>query len=113
MIYLASPYSHPAEHIRIRRYLAARDFCHAEMQKGRVIFSPIAYGHQFARDLGFPGDHNTWLEFNNEMMLLASSFWVLQLDGWKESLGISHEITRAIAIGLSIEHKDPLPYAPL
>lgn len=113
MIYLASPYSHELEHIRIRRYLLARDFCHLEMRKGIEIFSPIVYGHQFAYDLGYGEDAATWQSFNFEMLLACREMWILTIPGWEESFGVALERNQAKNALIPIFLKEPPAYATL
>lgn len=89
MIYLASPYSGtPAE--RMSRYHQALSFTERHLLRGKIIFSPIVYGHPFADSVGTSAA--AWKDFNAEMMDLASAFWVLTIPGWRESKGVQQEI---------------------
>jgi hypothetical protein len=104
MIYVASPYSHPDEAVREKRYLAAFNYCAAQLINGLVVFSPIVYGHLFSTRFGIAGDYLTWQRFNDEMLLACNEIHILCLPGWKESKGVAHELALAAQynIGLRI-----------
>ena len=89
MIYLASPYS-GTEAERDERYSQTLKFVTRELQKGFVIFSPIVYGRPFEATIGTAA--KDWKKFNETMMNLANTMWVLTLPGWKTSKGVQQEI---------------------
>ena len=111
MIYLASPYSHPEPHIRTRRYILARDFTYHHISLGAPIFSPIVYGHQFARDLEAPTDAVSWAPFNRVMLDAAEEMWILTLPGWEESAGVQAEILHMEQAKTPYKFVEPLPNA--
>lgn len=113
MIYVASPYSHPEEGVRFRRYLQAREFCWLHMQMGKVLLSPIVYGHQFARDFGAPQDANFWSAFNSELFLRCDEMYVLKLDGWQESHGVQMELNWAEREGYVVSFHEAVYKEPL
>lgn len=113
MIYLASPYSHPEERIRIRRYLLTREFVWHHLQLGVSLFSPIVYAHQFARDFSAPIDAASWQFFNDDVLELCNAMWILTLPEWDKSVGVNAEIAYAIRMGIPYSFVEPLPYAPL
>lgn len=104
MIYLASPYSHPDESVRLRRYLITTEFVWSRQE---VIFSPIAYGHQFATLYGAPYEADFWEHFNFSMLQRADELWVLQLSGWDYSQGIKTELAWAKTLGIPVQYKEP------
>lgn len=108
MIYVASPYSSSDEGIRFRRYLQVREFCWLHMQMGKLLLSPIVYGHQFARDFGAPIDAEFWANFNSELFLQCDTMYVLKLKGWQDSLGVQMEIRWAEREGYPIEFHEPV-----
>ncbi len=113
MIYLASPYSHAEERVRVRRYLYTREFVYRQLAKGVPLVSPIVYCHQFARDFDAPTDAVSWLPLNVALLEVSSALWVLRLDGWDESTGVQMEIYAAERHGIPITYKEPLPYAEI
>lgn len=111
-IYVASPYSHASEGVRFQRFLAVREFVWLQMQMGKVVISPIVYGHQFARDFGAPQDAEFWSNFNHELFLRCDSMAVLMLDGWQDSLGVQMEMRWAEREGYVIEYHEPMFKGP-
>lgn len=92
MIYVASPYSHPNPDIRSGRYNRVLEYCGARMMLGEILFSPIVYGHPFAK-AGFAEiDHAAWIAFNNHMLINSTELRVLRFCGWRESFGVRAEI---------------------
>ena len=102
MIYLASPYSAPTSAERYARFAAARDYTNLCMAKGEIIFSPIAYGHQFATVYMQPTDHEWWQNFDQAVILACNELRVLKLTGWDKSKGVQSEMDFAESIGIPI-----------
>lgn len=100
MIYLASPYSADDPAVRLHRYVAARDFTGAALKKGYSVFSPIVYGHEFESDMGYKFE--PWAQLNDSMIEVCSEVWVLGIPGWRESLGICHELELALRLDKQI-----------
>lgn len=113
MIYLASPYTHKDEAIRIRRFILARDFVHDKLCQSYIIFSPIVYTHQLAMTHQMPIEAEFWKFFNEDMLRKADELWVLKVDGWEQSLGVLHEIEIAAKLALPISYMEPPKYAYL
>lgn len=91
MIYLASPYSHDDPAIREKRFeivcRAAADF----MREGFHIFSPIAHTHPILQ-YGLPKGWEFWKPYDREFLVFCRELWVLRMDGWRKSVGVSAEI---------------------
>ncbi len=104
MIYLASPYSHPDEYIKIRRFEAAARAAAKLMCQGHIVFSPIAMTHPMAIYGVLPGDWQFWARFDQVFIKLCEELWVLQLQGWRESKGVIAEIKIAETLGLPIRY---------
>jgi len=98
VIYLASPYSHPDPAIREARFDAACRATAEHLRAGRVVFSPIAYGHPLTAH-GLRGDWSFWERFDRNVISRCDSVLVLMLDGWQESVGVRAEIDIAIDLG--------------
>ena len=108
MIYIASPYSHQLDSVRYERFTLARAYAHHLMAQGRVCFSPIAYGRQFEKVFSVAPDHETWMDFNNWMLLASQDVHVLKLDGWLQSRGVTHEIALANDHGIPVSYVEPV-----
>jgi hypothetical protein len=105
MIYIASPYSHPDPMVRERRFKAVREVVARLILDDHVAFSPIVYSHQFAHSHGT--DWDVWREFDTRMIDAASELWVLQLDGWSDSVGVQAEMVHAKKLGKPVRFLDP------
>lgn len=103
MIYLASPYSHPDAAVRQMRYEIARSVTVWAVHRGHIIFSPIVYGHDLAKQGETPGDWRFWQHFDEEMIALAAQVWILTIDGWQESVGVTAERELARKLGKEIK----------
>lgn len=108
MIYLASPYSHPEPTVRQARYEAALAYSNFAFATGRLIFSPIVYGHPFAEAFDTPTTHDHWAGFNEEILRMCSLLTVLKLPGWHESVGVNAEMELAWAINVPVTFAEPL-----
>lgn len=103
LIYLASPYSHPDPLVRERRFNAA---CHAAahfMAQGHLIFSPIAHTHPICLAGALPSGFDYWEKYDRAILAVCKEFWILRIDGWEQSKGITAE--RRIAHELGIPWK--------
>lgn len=92
MIYLASPYTHQDKKIMESRFNDAVSACAFIMQKGFIVYSPIVHMHPIAIAHDLPRDWEYWKKVDSEMVTRCDSFWILTLDGWKQSLGIANEL---------------------
>ena len=93
MIYLASPHSHPDPAVRQRRFEDACAATAAILRAGRLVFSPIAHPHHLP--VGEGRGWEFWRELDSWFIARCSFLWVLQLDGWRESVGVQAEIDLA------------------
>ena len=100
MIYLASPYSDPDPEVKEARFEAVCREAAILMQRGILVFSPIAHSHPITKH-GTPSDWHYWKEFDRHIIGGCRGLWVLTLDGWRESVGVRAEI------GLAIEFDKP------
>lgn len=90
--YLASPYTHPDENVRLHRFEAAK-FAAAKILKENIaVFSPIAYSHPIAVSYELPTDWNFWQDQDESMIAALDIFMVLPLEGWQQSVGVQAEL---------------------
>jgi nucleoside 2-deoxyribosyltransferase len=105
MIYLASPYtSNDPDEQRLRYYHACRAAAKL-MEKGYVVFSPIAHSHGIARFIR-DHDHDFWMERDLPFLEYADRVIVLTLPGWQKSRGIKQELALAKELDIPIEHME-------
>lgn len=105
-VYLGSPYSKYASgHDRAALIVSQ---CAAKlMNKGLVIFSPIAHGHSITICGDLPLDWDFWKRQCDPMIDGAAALVVLMMEGWWDSVGLEYEINRAIERSIPILYIEP------
>jgi len=102
MIYIASPYSSDIKSVLVDRYNKAVDFTAAMMESGFTVFSPIVHGHAISVAKELPSDYMFWQKQCEDILSLSDAMFVLMIDGWESSKGISEEIQMCASIGIPI-----------
>ncbi len=110
LVYVASPYSHDDPWVREERYKQVLHYVMREMDKGRVMFSPIVHTHHIGRILA--KDHEFWMRQDFPLLRASSKLEVLMLDGWKYSRGIKDELDEAEKRGIPVEFIKPQKEMP-
>lgn len=92
LCYLATPYSKYKAGIHMA-FVDASVFAAKLMRWGVCVYSPIAHTHPLAVYGNIdPLDHSIWLPFDEAMMEASEALLVVEMEGWKDSKGIAHEI---------------------
>lgn len=104
MVYLASPYSHENDDTQRTRYEQVMHAVYLLMRAGYAIISPIVHCRPLTLRFDLPHHAAFWREYNSKLIRCAEELWVLRLDGWKESVGVTWEIA------LAKELKKPITY---
>lgn len=99
LIYLASPYSDNDESVIGKRFADVCLAAGALLKLGHHIFSPIAHCHPIAVMGGIRGDFDWWEQYDHALIDHCDEVWVLMLDGWRSSKGVTKEIAYAIRTG--------------
>lgn len=107
LIYLASPYSHEDHVVECLRFQAACSAAGRLMREGHFIFSPIAHSHPIAIVESLPGGIEYWREYDRRWIDACDELWVLCIDGWEESKGVTWEIDYALSTEKSVRYLDP------
>ena len=106
LYYLAGPYSHPEEEVRIKRY---RDLTHAAIklfEYDLAIFSPISYnGNSTFLKYDLKTDWKTWEKLDKLFISRCDALIVLTLDGWEKSVGVTAEIAYANQLEMPVIYK--------
>lgn len=102
LIYLSAPYSHKDPKIMDRRAKQIDIIAGYFMNNGYMIFSPISHCHRITKIAKLPTDFEFWKSYNREMLLRCDRIYVLQLEGWEESIGVKGEIKIAEETGIPI-----------
>lgn len=102
MIYLASPYSHQDPAIVHRRYVAACKATAELMKWGEHVFSPIAHSHVVAEVGDFHTGWEFWQKIDFEWIRMCGYVYVLMLDGWDRSVGVTAELRYALSLQIPV-----------
>ena len=96
-IYLATPYSHPDESVRLARFEAVNKKAGELMLKGYLGFSPISHSRPVAQtmDEKMVLDHEFWMKQDMPFLEWADELWIMEVDGWPMSHGVMREIYEA------------------
>lgn len=100
--YLASPYSHPDPAIRESRFGSVAWHAGSLMADGHFIFCPILQSHLPAKDFELPYEFEWWEKFNRTFIEASKGVIVADMQGWRESRGVTHEIELARTLGLPV-----------
>lgn len=106
LVYLCSPYSHSDENIMEQRFNQVCKTAGILFNKGFDVFCPIAMSHPIKINSNLSGDWATWSAFDKRMVSLCTNLYVLCIDGWKESVGVSCEIKEALKLKIPITFID-------
>ena len=107
-IYLACPYNHKKEGVRLYRFEQANKAASYLMQQGYIVFSPISMSHSIAVQEGLPLDWEFWEKFDRSFIEWCELLMVLKLKGFNNSVGISNEIQIAKELGKEIKYMVPI-----
>lgn len=99
--YLASPYSHPDEDMRERRFESVSRVAGILYKDYKITtFCPIAHTHPIEVELvkmgGEVNGYKFWLPWDYQFFPAMTGCIVACLPGWKESKGVSLEIPKML-----------------
>ncbi len=103
-IYLACPYTHDDPAVREARFEAANRAAAKLMTPGHSVFSPISMTHPIAETADLPKGWEFWAGQDLPFLEWCDKVVVLQVPGWKESVGVQEEIRIARDMGRMIEY---------
>ena len=92
LVYLACPYSHPEESVRLARFDAANKAAADLMKAGVLVFSPISHTHPIAA-YGLPLGWDFWERYDREYLNVCKALVVLEFGAWFASKGVQAEIS--------------------
>ena len=102
-MYVASPYSHPERQIERARYISVMEFMTWLTRHSDVVpFSPILHCHDWADLSDLPKDAAWWRKQNSCMLRNASGMYILLIEGWEESTGVTQERQLARDLALPV-----------
>lgn len=102
--YLATPYAKYA-HGREMAYTHACIAAAALIKQGVFVFCPIAMSHGISVWGEMDGsDHDVWIPLDHAFMSAASGLIVVQMPGWRDSVGVDIEIQTFRSAGKPIQY---------
>lgn len=104
LVYLAVPYTDEDPEVREYRFQAVNKVAGELIQKGEFVYSPISHCHPIALLCDLPKDWEYWDKYCRATLSCCHKMYVLMLDGWKESTGVTAEIKIAEEMGIEIEY---------
>ena len=105
--YLAAPYQHVDPEVCRKRLQAVTLQAAMLFQQGIYVFSPLTHNVPI-KDLGVMlGNWEVWKEYDELLLSRCDLLYVLQLEGWEKSKGVSAEIALAKKLKLPIEMLPP------
>ncbi len=106
LAYLAGPYSHDSGAIRHKRFIDLTNAAAYLFKQGYFVFSPISSSHPMKEIGGLEGDWKYWAGFDTFMINLCDEMIIVELNGWRESVGVNAEIEIAKKLGKPIRYMD-------
>jgi nucleoside 2-deoxyribosyltransferase len=103
-VYLASPYSHEDEAVRVMRFNAVALATAYKMDMGYVVYSPIVHSHVVAEYLDNALDHHFWLTQDASHIATCDKLTVYKLEGWNKSFGVTWEIGFANGLNIPVDY---------
>ena len=111
MIYIANPYTpldKSSADMRRRKYednyQAVQVFTAWRLSIGDYVLSPIVHGHPLAMKYELPTDWGFWWRLDQHYMEQCSGLYVICLDGWEKSVGVTAEIAHGRSLKLPITY---------
>lgn len=92
IMYLAIPYSHPDPRVRELRFEIANFITAKLMCEGMIVFSPISHSHPMVAH-GLPSGWEYWKSQDTAFMNACKTLSIVDIKGWKESKGVSDELS--------------------
>ena len=106
LVYVACPYGHPERSVIDYRMKAFYAVDAHLTNLGMFVASPMNKIHMVETH----NIHSSWSfleEYSYELLAKCSKIIVIEIDGWKESIGVQAEITFAKKNNISVEYINP------
>lgn len=108
LYYLGQPYGHRDDNVLQMRYKIALLTTMELMNQGHHIYSPIVHNHDVIKSGGpESGWHGSfWKDYDLNVLSRCDGLIVMCIQGWKESVGLTHEIKFAKESGIAIYYHE-------
>jgi hypothetical protein len=105
-VYLGSPYAKYPHGLEEAARVVS-ECAGVLMQRGLRIYCPIAHGHSASRNVALPRTWDFWKEQDQPLIDAAVALVVLEMHGWRESVGLTYEIEEFMKAGKPIMYLGP------
>lgn len=105
LIYLGSPYNHPDEDVRQKRFEEVIEAAAALFMDGSMVYTPIGHGHPIQQIMPESKDKlawEFWQKFDERILKSCDCLVVLQIEGWDKSVGLKAEVVFAALNGIPV-----------
>ena len=109
LVYIAAPYAHENHLVMQLRHEIINRLCGKIINQFNCsIFSPISHGHMIntSMDRGFD-KREYWMKADLKVLSHCSDMFVLMLDGWRESKGVTEELLYCNKNNINVRYIDP------
>lgn len=97
LIYLAGPFSHPDPKVMEEREKAHCECAVNLKSQGISVYCPIAETVSLAKHGNLAGTSwEVWREHDLNLLRRCDIIYVMQIDGWKQSVGVRGEVKFAL-----------------
>lgn len=91
-IYIALPYTDDDKNIVEERVVIAMKYAATLFQKGEYAFSVVVHCHEMSKRFNMPKTYDFWKHYCEIMIKNCKEVHLLQIEGYKESVGCAGEI---------------------
>lgn len=106
--YLGSPLTHDEAAVRYERYQEAIRAAAWLTQRGIWCYSPIIQTFEMSNRYKMPYTFEFWDRYNQEMIKASQGMFLLMLDGWEKSAGLTAELTFCWSIACPVWGMRPM-----
>lgn len=92
LVYLACPYTHEDPEVMKKRADIAAKKAGELIKKGFIVFSPLSHSIALAEANDLPESWEFWKEQDIGFLKCCNHVFVIAIDGWQESTGVTEEI---------------------
>lgn len=101
-VYLAAPYTHKDLKVQTQRYLLVTRAAAWLLRHGHLVYSPVTHCHPMAIHGELPGTWQFWQHIDTAYLRHSHMLVLLPLHGWRESVGVAHELEFARKLGIKV-----------
>jgi hypothetical protein len=100
--YLALPYSDPDTQVMTSRYIKGLEVVARFINHGFPVYCAVVHWRNVAVEHNLPHGYEFWKKMDRLFISKSDGIVVLQLPGWRESIGVTDEIEIAKSLKLPI-----------